>query len=632
MAEDNKRAYNALLTLLNDGSKPAKKAKKSKAESAGPAPSSEANIEAVEGVDLDDTNNNNEDNEVSDNEEEEDIVAEDDNEGDRKDPFETHFAAPIDFQVPSQPWKSTTVSGFPDLGSRSILQLPQKESQISEIENTKPLNKKEVTKVLKHRLLAPFDRYNGDLTTLQKEYASPLLNYMDLLISGRTWDNYEEYLNMTILHLINHIYKTRDRVLKNNSKIKEAQARHEEIDTEPLRDQGFTRPKVLAILPTRDAAYKFVNRIMKISGLKQSENKKRFKDAFYAENDFGDSKPDDFQQAFAGNTNEVFCLGVKFTRQALKLYSSFYACDLIIASPLGLRLIVDQKKDFDFLSSIEICICDQLDAIAMQSWTNIKIIFNKMNLMPKDSHDCDFSRVREWCLDEKSKYLRQTILLSSYVTPEMLSLFNKSCLNVAGKFRSRIVDPGIIASNNIHIRQIFIRTGLHGFSQDSDQRLSYFSNSLLPSIMRGAQTDGIFIVAPTYTDFVVLRNYLEKNDYSYVSVSEYTPPSQLGRGRTFFADGRAKIMLYSARLHHYRRYGIKGIKTVVFYGLPDNPIFYQEFLRSLARTVIEKQIDPDLLKMYTLYSKWDALKLERVVGTKKMPALMEGIGDTYEFS
>lgn len=629
MAEDNKRAYNALLTLLNDDSKSVKKPKRAKTDSSGPAPSNEAHFEAVEGIDLDETNN---DDDVSNDDEEETIVAEDDNEGDRKDPFETHFAAPIDFQAPSQPWSTSTVKSFPNLGTRSILQSPPKNSQIADYENLKPLNRKEVNNILKHRLQAPFYRYNGELTSLQKEYASPLMNYMDLLISGRSWDNYEEYLNLTILHLINHVYKTRDRVLKNNTKIKEAQEKHEEIDTEKLRDQGFTRPKVLAILPTRDAAYKFVNRIMKISGLKQSENKKRFKDAFYAENDFGDSKPEDFQQTFAGNTNEVFCLGVKFTRQALKLYSSFYACDLIIASPLGLRLIVDQKKDFDFLSSVEICICDQLDAIAMQSWSNIKIIFNKMNLTPKDSHDCDFSRVREWCLDEKSKFLRQTILLGSYITPEMLSLFNKSCLNVAGKFRSRTVDPGIIASNNIHIRQMFIRTGLHGFSQDSDQRMAYFSNSLLPSIMRGAQTDGIFIVAPTYTDFVVLRNYLEKNDYSYVSVSEYTPPSQLGRGRTFFADGRAKIMLYSARLHHYRRYGIKGIKTVVFYGLPDNPIFYQEFLRSLARTVIEKQIDPDLLKMYTLYSKWDALKLERVVGTKKMPALMEGIGDTYEFS
>lgn len=651
--DDNKRAYNALLTLLNDDSQhKTKRSKREISQKIEPRPSKAADVDDVEGL---------EESEAEDDDEEAEIQVEDDNEGDAMDPFESHFANPSTFDAPSG-WAQRAVQSLPLLGTRSIFQIPKDPScKLIKEDDWKfsPQSTRSAMSKIKHRLQAPFSRANASpqLTPLQAQLACPLLNYQDILVTGRTWENYEEYFNLLVLHIVNHIFKTRDRVLKNNTKLREhmlkrrerkhrvylredgedqqenspvEESDEEEENSDKYRDQGFTRPKVLVMLPTRNAAYDFVNRISSISGFSQAEKKKRFKEAFYAPDGDLQNKPEDFQKAFAGNSNEVFCLGIKFTRQALKLYSSFYSCDLIVASPLGLRLIVD-KKDYDFLSSIELCLCDQLDAVAMQSWTNIKHVFNKMNLTPKNPHDCDFSRVREWCLDEKAKYLRQTILLSAYATPEMIALFNKSCHNVAGKFRTRYDYPGILSSLRIHIRQIFTRVGVSDFTQDSKQRLEHFSNGLLPSLTRGAQNEGVLIVAPSYTDFVLLRNFLETNNHSYVSLSEYTSPSQTSRGRTFFADGRAKMMLYSARLHHYRRYGIKGTRTVIFYGLPDNPQFYQEFVRSLARTVIEHQIDPDLLRVHVLFSKWDALKLERIVGTHRMAPLIEGSNDTHEF-
>lgn len=631
MVEENKRAYNALLTLLNDDTQPAKKIRRSETDL---KPSQASDLEAVEGMDQANADTDSAGNvDEEEEEEEEEIQVEDDNEGDQQDPFEVHFANPPSFDRPVE-WKSAVVDKLPHLGNRSLFQTPSAQPNEFHTEFS-PLTSKSALSKVKHRLQAPFERTNGELTTLQRELGSPLFNYKDVFFSHETWGNHSEIQNMVVLHMINHIYKTRDRVLKNTTRIREhdkqqrenRDASDEELD---LRDQGFTRPKVLVLLPTRNAAYEFVSCINAVSGLSQSENRKRFKDAFYQKSVDLSSKPDDFQHTFAGNTNEVFCLGVKFTRQALKLYSSFYASDLIIASPLGLRLIVD-KKDFDFLSSIELCICDQLDVSAQQSWANVKHIFEKINLVPKNPHDCDFSRVREWYLNEQAPFLRQTVLLSAFATPEMVSLYNKYCHNVAGKLRSRADISGVLADLKIHIRQIYTRLDVPSFKQDSQQRLKHFTSSLLPGLMRGAQNDGILIVAPNYTDFVVLRNYLEKHDYSYVSVSEYTNPSQLGRGRTFFANGKAKIMLYSARLHHYRRYSIKGVHNIVFYGLPDNPLFYSEFIRMLARTVLEQQIDPDLLKVHVMFSKWDALKLERIVGTRRMATFVEGPNDTHEF-
>ena len=75
---------------------------------------------------------------------------------------------------------------------------------------------------------------------------------------------------------------------------------------------------------------------------------------------------------------------------SLKLYEQFYASDIIVASPLALRLLcghkVDSKAndmtdkiDQDFLSSIDFLVMDQSEAFIYQNLEHLEEVLKALN-------------------------------------------------------------------------------------------------------------------------------------------------------------------------------------------------------------------------------------------------------------
>ena len=91
----------------------------------------------------------------------------------------------------------------------------------------------------------------------------------------------------------------------------------------------------------------------------------------------------------------------------------------------------------------------------------------------------------------------------------------------------------------------------------------------------------------------------------------------MSRGRARFFHGAVPILLYSGRAHFYQRYRLRGAANYVFVSPPDYAHFYPELLGHAREG--DDGAEPASLCLYT---RFDALALERVLGADRARACL----------
>ncbi|XP_037948160.1 digestive organ expansion factor homolog [Teleopsis dalmanni] len=518
------------------------------------------------------------------------------------------------------------------------------QNKLKRIKDVETLDKMCVKTVLSSHINLP-------LSQLQTEVFTILNNYQDIFFPHRSLENGDELRQVFCLHALNHMLKTRSRIVHHNAKITaltqdKKKAKSGYIVPDSYRDQGLVRPKILFIVPFRETAFGIVNTLTTLllgeTGDKSKSviNYERFVQE-YTGNTISfpktNPKPEDYVKTFSGNTDDNFRIGITITKKCLKLYTEFYASDILIASPLGLRMIVGAagtpERDYDFLNSIEMLIIDQAELILAQNWENLLHVMEHMHLPLKSLHNTDFQRVRPWCLNGYSNFYRQTVLLTSHDLPEFRSIFNHKCTNYQGKIRvTNPVISGSISNVIINIPQIFHRVDVNSLESSFDKRFDYFINEILPRY-RNPSHAHCMIYVPSYFDYVRLRNYFKSETVSFVQICEYTKDAKIARSRDMFYHSGAHFLLYSERSHFFRRTRIKGIRHLIMYQPPIWPNFYSEVINLMHRS---NQNSRDGLEgsmsITVLYTKYDTLQLSNILGTENAAKLMKSNETSYAFS
>lgn len=85
---------------------------------------------------------------------------------------------------------------------------------------------------------------------------------------------------------------------------------------------------------------------------------------------------------------------------------------------------------------------------------------------------------------------------------------------------------------------------------------------------------------------------------------------------TSFPRRLLSFISFSQLVHRYR---LRGVRNIIFYGAPEHGQFYSEFL---TFPFLDEGVEPSDVTVKLLYSKYDMMRIERIVGTNAVDALV----------
>jgi U3 small nucleolar RNA-associated protein 25 len=139
----------------------------------------------------------------------------------------------------------------------------------------------------------------------------------------------------------------------------------------------------------------------------------------------------------------------------------------------------DKKRDFDFLSSVEVVMMMSAHAMLMQNWEHVEVVMDALNHVPKKQpKKCDFSRVRPWALEGLYKHFRQLIVVSDIPSPELNALYSRHMHSYRGRLKFHREVAGVLPHVIHQVKQVFKRIPGCTLENVDDQRFDFFCSKV----------------------------------------------------------------------------------------------------------------------------------------------------------
>lgn len=91
-------------------------------------------------------------------------------------------------------------------------------------------------------------------------------------------------------------------------------------------------------------------------------------------------------------------------------------------------------------------------------------------------------------------------------------------------------------------------------------------------------------------------------------------------------------MLYTERIHFFRRLRLKGIGHIIFYQLPQNPQFYPELCNFIQENSQNRKVrQRKNSSVNVIYCKYDTPRLAPIVGTERASYMLNSEKNIHAF-
>ncbi|CAD7930159.1 unnamed protein product [Amoebophrya sp. A25] len=360
---------------------------------------------------------------------------------------------------------------------------------------------------------------------------------------------------------------------------------------------------------------------------------------------FANRNAHDLKHVLSGNNDDKFRIGMSVSRRALKLFTPFYQSDILICSPLGLRLIIgdeqNQNREFDFLSSLECVVLDRVDVMKFQNLEHVMDCLKVCNVTPEASSSynnkkpakksvaqtCDITRLRSCFALGESRLLRQTIITSNGLSPELdTMLVSSSSAGASGSdedkqpmeenettttqqeqqvttletnFRGAVKLCGEYSAEAVQRARMELGIDRQMFlvAREKQRKLvsaltdEESSSALLRAFQKqfwqcsGAEMEYLTIVVSgsgyRYADYFTIQKFFKEEGVDFLAFDEYSEWLTVKEARLNFNKGNVRVLLLTERfLFYHPEFDIKSCQNLCFYGVPEK--CYMQGLRWLS--------------------------------------------------